>query len=94
MVKPFQRRLAKACGSSTAMQESIRQESALEMLTIENLDKPSEKVHYTSALRAKGLEWDCVFLVCSSLTDPKILFQLFIGASRAKGKVYVIYPQP
>jgi hypothetical protein len=68
-------------------------EPALEMLTIENLDKPSEKVHYTTALRSKGLEWDAVFLVCSSLTDPKNSFQLFIGASRAKGRVYVIYPE-
>ena len=61
------------------------------MLTIENLDCPSEKVRYTTALRSKGLEWDTVFLVCSSLTDQKNLFQLFIGASRAKGKVFVIY---
>ena len=71
------------------LQEFIGQETNLEMLTNENLDKLSEKVHYTTALRAKGLEWDTVFLVCSSLTEPKNLFQLFIGASRAKGKVYV-----
>jgi hypothetical protein len=36
-------------------------------------------------------ELDKVFLVCSSLTDPKNLFQLFIGASRAKGKVYIFF---
>jgi len=73
------------------LKEIFTEESVLEMLTLENLDNPSEKVRYTTSLRAKGLEWDTVFLVCSSLTDPKNLFQLFIGASRAKGKVYVIY---
>ena len=73
------------------LKEIIIQESTMELLTIDNLDNPSGKVRYTTALRAKGLEWDTVFLVCSFLTNPKILFQLFIGASRAKGKVYVIY---
>jgi hypothetical protein len=73
------------------LRELLRNESILELLTTENLYQPSGKVHYTSALRAKGLEWDAVFLVCSSLTHPKNLFQLFIGVSRAKGKVYVIY---
>jgi hypothetical protein len=73
------------------LKEIIKKEATLELLTIDNLDNPSGKVRYTTALRAKGLEWDTVFLVCSSLTDPKNLFQLFIGASRAKGKVYVMY---
>ena len=73
------------------IKDLLKEESVLEMLTIENLDKPSENVHYTTTLRAKGLEWDTVFLVCSSLTEPKNLFQLFIGTSRAKGKVYIIY---
>jgi superfamily I DNA/RNA helicase len=73
------------------IRDLLKEESVLEMLTIDNLDKPSEKVHYTTALRAKGLEWDTIFLVCSSLIEPKNLFQLFIGTSRAKGKVYIIY---
>jgi len=73
------------------LKEIIKKESTLELLTIDNLDNPSGKVRYTTALRAKGLEWDTVFLVCSSLTEIKNLFQLFIGASRAKGKVYVFY---
>jgi len=73
------------------LKEILKAESVFEVLSNDNLDKPSEKIRYTTALRAKGLEWDAVFLVCSSLTDPKNLFQLFIGASRAKGKVYVIY---
>jgi len=77
--------------TGSALKELIREEPDIELLTIENLDCPSEKVRYTTALRSKGLEWDTVFLVCSSLTEPKNLFQLFIGASRAKGKVFVIY---
>ncbi|MEI6883811.1 MAG: NERD domain-containing protein [Bacteroidota bacterium] len=76
--------------TGSALKEHIREEPEIELLTVENLDKPSEKVRYTTALRSKGLEWDTVFLVCSSMTDPKNLFQLFIGASRAKGKVFVI----
>ncbi len=77
--------------TGSALKELIREEPEIELLTVENLDSPSEKVRYTTALRSKGLEWDTVFLVCSSLTEPKNLFQLFIGASRAKGKVFVIY---
>jgi len=77
--------------TDSALKELIREEPEIELLTVENLDSPSEKIRYTTALRSKGLEWDTVFLVCSSLTDPKNLFQLFIGASRAKGKVFVIY---
>jgi superfamily I DNA/RNA helicase len=73
------------------LHELLPKNSELKLLTIENLDQPSEKTRYTTALKAKGLEWDVVFMICSSLTDPKILFQLFIGASRAKGKVYVIH---
>jgi len=73
------------------LKEIIKKESILELLTIDNLNNPSGKVRYTTALRSKGLEWNSVFLVCSSLSDTKNLFQLFIGASRAKGKVYVIY---
>ncbi|MFZ4523113.1 MAG: NERD domain-containing protein [Bacteroidales bacterium] len=75
------------------LKEIISSESTLEALTIDNLNAPSEKVRYTTALRAKGLEWDVVFIVCSSLTDYKNIFQLFIGASRAKGKVYVMHEQ-
>jgi len=36
----------------------IEKEASLELLTIDNLDKPSGRVRYTTALRAKGLEWD------------------------------------
>ena len=77
--------------TGSALKELIREDLDIELLTVENLDSPSEKVRFTTALRSKGLEWDTVFLVCSSLTEPKNLFQLFIGASRAKGKVFVIY---
>jgi superfamily I DNA/RNA helicase len=71
--------------------EIIKEEDTLELLTTENLDIPSNKVRYTTALRAKGLEWDVVFLICSSPYEQKNHFQLFIGASRAKVRVLIIH---
>jgi len=41
-------------------------------------------------LKAKGMERDFVILVSSAPADKKIMFQLFIGASRAKGKIYLL----
>ncbi len=51
---------------------------------------PSGKTGYTSMLRTKGLEWDMVILVSSSLADSRNHHQLFIGASRARLKVYLL----
>ena len=48
------------------------------------------KTGYTSMLRTKGLEWDIVILISSSLEDPHNYFQLYIGASRARLKVYLL----
>ncbi len=41
-------------------------------------------------MEAKGLEWNVVFLICDSKQDQKSNYQLFIGASRAKVKLYVL----
>jgi hypothetical protein len=51
---------------------------------------PSGKTGYTSILRTKGLEWDTVILVSSSLKEARNNHQLFIGASRARLKVYLL----
>jgi DNA helicase IV len=48
------------------------------------------KTGYTSMLRTKGLEWDIVILISSSLEDQRNYFQLYIGASRARLKVYLL----
>jgi hypothetical protein len=63
--------------------------AGLELLSVENQGIPAERVRFTTALKSKGLEWDVVFLVCSSLSEANS-FQVFIGASRAKGKVYLL----
>jgi len=57
----------------------------------ENCDQHPDKICYTKILKAKGLEWDVVFLVCSDLEDPLAQYQLFIGASRGKGKLHVFH---
>ncbi|MDX9948059.1 MAG: hypothetical protein RBS38_11900 [Bacteroidales bacterium] len=41
-------------------------------------------------LKTKGMERDVVIIVRSAPADKKILFQLFIGASRAKAKIYFL----
>ena len=68
----------------------LESENSFEMLNAQNLSLSSQKIRYTSILKAKGLEWDIVFLVCSPLTSEKNIFQAFIGTSRAKGRVYLL----
>ena len=63
----------------------------LNLMLPENLDKHSEKICYTKILKSKGLEWDVVFVICSDVMNPLTQYQLFIGTSRAKGKVYLLY---
>ena len=69
----------------------LNSESDFELLLPENYTNNSDKIHYTRALKSKGLEWDVVFLVCSDIRDPLIQYQLFIGASRCRVKVSIIH---
>jgi hypothetical protein len=68
----------------------LEEDDSFELLHKGNLAKPAEKTRYTSILKAKGLEWDVVFLVCSGVDEQRDIFQLFIGASRAKIKLYLL----
>jgi hypothetical protein len=74
----------------SAVENSMANDQRFEFLDKNNLSTSPVKARYTTALKSKGLEWDMVFLVTSSIADPKIMHQLFIGASRGKGKVYVM----
>lgn len=69
----------------------INSEPGFELLTRENVNSTNDKIRYSTALKVKGLEWNVVFIVCSSITEKKSIFQLFIGASRARVKVYIIH---
>lgn len=69
----------------------LKEEQQYEVLNCDNLNAITSKIHCSTALKVKGLEWNVVFLICSSITDKKNLFQLFIAASRAKVKVYIIH---
>ena len=73
---------------SSPLPSLLSKNCGIELLTKDNFSTPTAKVRYTTALKAKGLEWDVVFLVTPA-PDESILFQLYIGASRAKGKVFV-----
>ena len=42
-------------------------------------------------LKAKGLERDVVVLVSSTLARQRNQFEVFIGASRARGKVVLLH---
>jgi hypothetical protein len=72
------------------LKEIIGQDERFELLTSDNYSLPTKKIRYTTMLKSKGLERDVVVLVCSHLSDKKSIFQLFIGASRAKCRVYLI----
>ena len=69
----------------------LEHEESLELLKPDNYGSSSAKIRYTTMLKAKGLEKDVVVLVSSSLRDAKNSFQVFIGASRARGKVVMLY---
>lgn len=68
----------------------VKNDGRFEMLTPENLSIMPEKIRYTTMLKAKGLEWDTVFLVCSDPQDNRNVFQTFIGASRARLSLFII----
>lgn len=71
----------------------LGQDGQFELLAPDNYSAASDRIRYTTMLKAKGLERDVVILVSSAPTDKKILFQLFIGASRAKAKAYLLVSQ-
>ena len=64
-------------------------------LNNENLVKETNKIRYTTALKYKGLEDNIIILVVNDLknTERDIVYQFFIGASRAKAKLYVFYDE-
>ncbi len=69
----------------------LEHEESFGLLKPDNYRSSSVKIRYTTMLKAKGLEKDVVVLVSSSLRDAKNSFQVFIGASRAKVKLYLLY---
>jgi len=69
----------------------LEHEESFELLKPDNYGSSSAKIRYTTMLKAKGLEKDVVVLVSSSLRDAKNSFQVFIGASRARGKIVMLY---
>jgi len=65
-------------------------ESAFALLRPGNCGEQTDKIRYTTVLKAKGLERDVIILVCSSLNQRLDTYQLFIGASRARARVYLL----
>ena len=65
-------------------------DDAFELLRPENCGEHTGKIRYTTVLKAKGLDRDVIILVCSSLKQKLNTYQLFIGASRARCKVYIL----
>ncbi len=74
----------------SGLQPLLEDDGEFEQMTDSNYSDPSCKTRYTTILRAKGLEWDVVVLVLSDVDDKKKMFELFIGASRAKARVYIL----
>lgn len=68
----------------------LKQDESFELLTPEKSSVKSTKIRYTTMLKAKGLERDVVMLVSSPLSNRRNQFQVFIGASRAKAKVWLL----
>jgi ethanolamine utilization protein EutQ (cupin superfamily) len=62
-------------------------------LNNDNLNDKTGKIRFTTALKYKGLEDNVVIMVVNDLnnTDRDIIYQFFIGASRAKAGLYVLY---
>jgi len=69
----------------------LEHEESLELLKPDNYGSSSAKIRYTTMLKAKGLEKDVVVLISSSLCNAKNSFQIFIGASRARGKIVMLH---
>jgi hypothetical protein len=69
----------------------LKEDGNFELLSSSDYVIKSDKIRFTTILKAKGLERDVVILVCSPISDKKNIFQLFIGASRAKVKIVLLY---
>ena len=69
--------------------ELLCEATDLELLAPRSETVREDCVNYTKILKSKGLEWEVVYLVCSNISDAKVQYQLFIGGSRARSKVYV-----
>jgi hypothetical protein len=69
----------------------LHENQFLENINFQHPGASKDKVAYTTALKAKGAEWNIVFFVCSSFQKSHQQYQLFIAASRAKSKVFVLY---
>lgn len=79
--------LLKEPSAFTALMEA---NSSFEQFRPDNFREQADKIRYTTVLKAKGLERDVIILVCSSLKQKLNTYQLFIGASRARCKVYIL----
>jgi len=62
-------------------------------LNNENLDKETDKIRFTTAMKYKGLENNIVIMVVDDLDniEKDITYQFFIGASRAKARLFVLW---
>jgi len=69
----------------------LNENQLLENINFQQPTSSKDKIAYTTALKAKGAEWNIVFFVCSSFQKSHQQYQLFIAASRAKSKVFVFY---
>ena len=75
----------------SALLPILKQDEAFELVNPDNYSVKSNKIRYTTMLKAKGLEKDVVVLVSSTLAKRRNQFEVFIGASRARGKVVLLY---
>jgi len=79
-------------GVKRPMEKRMKEDQFFRLLTPENIEEKVEQVNYTTALKFKGLERNIVILVIDDLMNEKIntQYQLFIGATRARLKLFVI----
>lgn len=68
----------------------LEKDDRFELINAPGYSSQSDRIRYTTILKDTGLERDFVILVCSSMLDKKNIFQLFIVASRAKCRVYLV----
>ena len=69
----------------------LEKDEGFELLKPDNYSNSLARIRYTTMLKAKGLEKNVIVLVSSSVRDAKDSFQIFIGASRAKAKLYLLH---